>query len=108
MKEMLEDLQRHRSDRLRRVVWLQTVTPQFEVMGIVLVGHFKDLLPLFYDWLHAHDEPTQQLVMNTLSFTNCLCEVNENTFQIPAIVTKLMQFLILTYDGFVHTMFCDI
>jgi hypothetical protein len=107
MKEMLEDLQRHRSDRLRRVVWLQSVTPQFEVMGIVLVGHFKDLLPLFYDWLHAHDEPTQQLVMNTLSFTNSLCEVNESTFQIPTIVTKLMK-LILTYDGFVHTMFCDI
>lgn len=107
MKEMLEELQRHRSDRLRRVTWLQSVTPQFEVMGIVLVGHFKDLLPLFYDWLHANDEPTQQLVINTLSFTSCLCEVNESPLQIPAIVTELMKFLMLTH-GFLHIMFCDI
>lgn len=63
MQEMLEDLDRHRSDETRRIVWLQLVTPQFEAMGIVLVAHFKRLLPLFYYWLHAQDETTQILVI---------------------------------------------
>ena len=62
MKEMLEDLERHRNDKARRVVWLQLVTPQFESMGIVLVAQFKRLLPLLYYWLHAQDETTQILV----------------------------------------------
>ncbi|KAG0562890.1 hypothetical protein KC19_9G180200 [Ceratodon purpureus] len=66
MKEMLEDLDRHRSDETRRIVWLQLVTPQFESMGIVLVAHFKNLLPLFYYWLHAQDETTQLLVLSNL------------------------------------------
>ncbi len=63
MKEMLEELDRHRSDEARRVVWLQIVTPQLESMGIFLVAHFKRLLPLFYHWLHAQDETTQLLVI---------------------------------------------
>lgn len=63
MKEMLEDLDRHRSDEARRVIWLQLVTPQLESMGIFLVAHFKRLLPLLYSWLHAQDETTQLLVI---------------------------------------------
>jgi hypothetical protein len=63
MKEMLEDLDRHRNDEARRIVWLQLVSPQFESMGIVLVAHFKHLLPLLYYWLHAQDESTQLLVI---------------------------------------------
>jgi hypothetical protein len=63
MKEMLEDLDRHRNDEARRIVWLQLVSPQFESMGIVLVAHFKHLLPLLYYWLHAQDETTQLLVI---------------------------------------------
>ncbi|XP_073393546.1 uncharacterized protein [Physcomitrium patens] len=66
MKEMLEDLERHRRDQKRRVVWLQLVTPQFESMGIMLVAHFKRLLPLLYYWLHAQDEETQLLVLTNL------------------------------------------
>lgn len=63
MKEMLEDLDRHRSDKARRTVWLQIVTPQLESMGIFLVAHFRRLLPLLYHWLHAQDESTQLLVI---------------------------------------------
>lgn len=47
-------------------MWLQLVTPQFESMGIMLVAHFKRLLPLLYYWLHAQDEETQLLVLTNL------------------------------------------
>lgn len=79
MKEMLVDLGRHRDDQGRRIVWLQVVTPQLEAMGIVLVAHFKSLLPLLFHWLHARDETTQILVSATFLLCQSMSEWNEMT-----------------------------
>jgi len=66
MKEMLDELERHRDDEARRTVWMQLITPQLEAMGIVLVAHFKVLLPLLFHWLHANDDTTCLLVLAKL------------------------------------------
>ncbi len=74
MKEMLDELERHRDDEARRTVWMQLITPQLEAMGIVLVAHFKVLLPLLFHWLHANDDTTCLLV-NPLSVIPFDCRV---------------------------------
>ncbi len=74
MKEMLDELERHRDDEARRTVWMQLITPQLEAMGIVLVAHFKVLLPLLFHWLHANDDTTCLLV-NLLSVIPFDCRV---------------------------------
>lgn len=63
--EMLNELERHRDDQARRVIWLQEVTPLMEAMGLVLVAHFSRLLPLLYYWLHAPDDLTCLLVCSS-------------------------------------------
>ncbi|BBM98243.1 TELO2-interacting protein 2 [Marchantia polymorpha subsp. ruderalis] len=64
--EMLNELERHRDDQARRVIWLQEVTPLMEAMGLVLVAHFSRLLPLLYYWLHAPDDLTCLLALSRL------------------------------------------
>lgn len=54
--DMLDELERHLDDQDRRIAWLETIKPQLEAMGLVLVAHFKRLLPLIYGWLHAPDD----------------------------------------------------
>ncbi|KAG6549634.1 hypothetical protein Mapa_008612 [Marchantia paleacea] len=64
--EMLLELERHRDDQARRVIWLQEITPLIEAMGLVLVAHFSRLLPLLYYWLHAPDDLTCLLALARL------------------------------------------
>lgn len=62
LDEMLGELERHQDDASKCVVWLQHVTDLFESMGLVLVLHFKRLLPLLFFWLHTLDDKIRLLV----------------------------------------------
>ncbi|KAH7291136.1 hypothetical protein KP509_29G002100 [Ceratopteris richardii] len=66
LNEMLGELERHLLDATRYKVWLQNVSILFERMGLVLVVHFKRVLPLLFPWLHTQDDSMTLLVLDIL------------------------------------------
>lgn len=67
MKAMLSELERFKDSKVRRIKWLEYVTPHFETMGKVLLAQSKVLLPLLFYWLHVEDDSTCIMVSNPLS-----------------------------------------
>lgn len=60
--EMLSHLERQPRNKERRVAWLKHIDPLFNVMGLVLLAHFRRIFPLFFKWMHADDDETTLLV----------------------------------------------
>ncbi|KAJ0752969.1 putative armadillo-like helical protein [Helianthus annuus] len=66
LNEMLSHLWRQPRSKERRIAWLKHIEPLFSGMGIVLLGHFRRLLPLFFKWLHADDDASVLLVLDSI------------------------------------------
>ncbi|KAI7734177.1 hypothetical protein M8C21_022086 [Ambrosia artemisiifolia] len=66
LNEMLSHLWRQPRSKERRIAWLKHIEPLFCGMGIVLLGHFRRLLPLFFKWLHADDDASVLLVLDSI------------------------------------------
>lgn len=62
LSEMLSHLERQPRNKQRRVVWLTHSEPLLTSLGLVLLAHFRRLLPLFFKWMHADDDETILLV----------------------------------------------
>lgn len=60
--EMLSHLERQPRNKERRVAWLKHIDRLFNVMGLVLLAHFRRIFPLFFKWMHADDDETTLLV----------------------------------------------
>lgn len=67
LNEMLGELERHQLDSARFKIWLQYVDKLFAAMGLLLVAHFKRLLPLLFPWLHTSDDSITLLVLNSFN-----------------------------------------
>lgn len=59
---MLSHLERQPRNKERRVAWLKHIDQLFNVMGLVLLAHFRRIFPLFFKWMHADDDETTLLV----------------------------------------------
>ncbi|KAL8232074.1 hypothetical protein R6Q57_001852 [Mikania cordata] len=66
LNEMLSHLWRQPRSKERRVAWLKHIEPLLTGMGIVLLGHFRRLFPLFFKWMHADDDETVLLVLDSI------------------------------------------
>ncbi|KAI3783450.1 hypothetical protein L1987_42532 [Smallanthus sonchifolius] len=66
LNEMLSHLWRQPRSKERRIAWLKHIEPLFSGMGIVLLGHFRRLFPLFFKWMHADDDATVLLVLDSI------------------------------------------
>ncbi|GFY83572.1 ARM repeat superfamily protein [Actinidia rufa] len=77
LSEMLSHLERHPRNKECRISWLKHIEQLFNVVGLVLLAHFRLLFPLFFQWMHAADDETILLVR-----TNCsaMPEVDESFY----------------------------
>ncbi|KAD4585980.1 hypothetical protein E3N88_23581 [Mikania micrantha] len=73
LNEMLSHLWRQPRSKERRVAWLKHIEPLFTGMGIVLLGHFRRLFPLFFKWMHADDDETVLLARTGDDNSFCHC-----------------------------------
>ncbi|XP_058181859.1 uncharacterized protein At2g39910 [Rhododendron vialii] len=64
--EMLSHLERQPRNKERRVAWLKHIDQLFNVMGLVLLAHFRRIFPLFFKWMHADDDETTLLVLERM------------------------------------------
>ncbi|XP_030540416.1 uncharacterized protein At2g39910 [Rhodamnia argentea] len=63
LNEMLSHLERQPRNKERRTAWLELIEPLLNVVGLVLLAHFRRLFPLFFLWMHADDDETLLLVL---------------------------------------------
>ncbi|CAA3015314.1 uncharacterized protein At2g39910 isoform X2 [Olea europaea subsp. europaea] len=63
LNEMLNHLERQPRNKQRRTAWLTHIEPLFNVLGLLLLAHFRRLFPLFFKWMHADDDETVLLVL---------------------------------------------
>ena len=77
LSEMLSHLERHPRNKERRISWLKHIEQLFNVVGLVLLAHFRRLFPLFFQWMHADDDETILLVRTNWS---TMPEVNESFY----------------------------
>lgn len=92
LNEMLGELERHQSDATRFTVWLQHISKLLEAMGLLLVAHFKRLLPLLFLWLHAPDDSITLLVLNS-----CCIIIKHTWPRMPFHVERFWQELAQAY-----------
>eukprot|EP00850_Spirogloea_muscicola_P001975 SM000007S20935 [mRNA] locus=s7:1019285:1021366:- [translate_table: standard] len=64
---LLGEMERYSEEVAWRLVWLDSVQPLVQALGLVLLAHFKRLLPLLLHWLHSLDEAT---VLKSLAVLN--------------------------------------
>ncbi|XP_030469478.1 uncharacterized protein At2g39910 [Syzygium oleosum] len=63
LNEMLSHLERQPRNKECRIAWLELIEPLLNVVGLVLLAHFRRLFPLFFQWMHADDDETVLLVL---------------------------------------------
>lgn len=63
LNEMLSHLERQPRNKERRIAWLELIEPLLNVVGLVLLAHFRRLFPLLFQWMHADDDETVLLVL---------------------------------------------
>lgn len=68
LNEMLNHLERQPRNKQRRTAWLTHIEPLFNVLGLLLLAHFRRLFPLFFKWMHADDDETVLLVRQFLLY----------------------------------------
>ncbi|KAL8154381.1 hypothetical protein V2J09_012141 [Rumex salicifolius] len=66
LTEMIGQLERQPRSKERRIPWLQLIEPMLCTAGLVLLGHFRRLFPLFFQWMHADDDETLILVLKRM------------------------------------------
>lgn len=66
LNEMLSHLWRQPRSKERRISWLKYIEPLFSGMGLVLLGHFRRIFPLFFKWMHADDDESVLLVLDSI------------------------------------------
>ncbi|XP_021769132.1 uncharacterized protein At2g39910-like [Chenopodium quinoa] len=66
LNDMLGHLERQPRDKKRRIAWLKLVQPLFCCVGLVLLAHFRRLFPLFFQWVHADDDETVLLALESI------------------------------------------
>ncbi|KAL2558075.1 Uncharacterized protein Fot_02834 [Forsythia ovata] len=66
LNEMLNHLERQPRNQQRRTAWLMHIEPLFNVLGLLLLAHFRRLFPLFFKWMHADDDETVLLVLEQI------------------------------------------
>lgn len=66
LNEMLSHLWRQPRSKERRIAWLKHIEPLFSGMGLVLLGHFRRIFPLYFKWVHADDDQTVLLVLDSI------------------------------------------
>jgi TELO2-interacting protein 2 len=59
---MLGHLERQPFNTERRKAWLSLIEPVFDAMGLFVLAHFRRLFSLFFQWMHADDDETVNLV----------------------------------------------
>lgn len=59
---MLSHVERQPRNKERCVAWLRYVEPLFNGVGLVLLAHFRRIVPLFFKWMQADDDETVLLV----------------------------------------------
>ena len=62
LNEMLGELERNQRNPIWYTIWLHHVGDLFDAMGLVLVAHFRRLLPLLFFWAHTADDSVVLLV----------------------------------------------
>ncbi|KAL7214824.1 hypothetical protein ACSBR1_027080 [Camellia fascicularis] len=63
LSEMLSHLERQPRNKERRLAWLKQIEQLFNVVGLVLLAHFRRIFPLFFQWMHTDDDETILLVL---------------------------------------------
>ncbi|CAI9302700.1 unnamed protein product [Lactuca saligna] len=66
LNEMLSHLWRQPRSKERRIAFLKHIEPLFIGMGLVLLGHFRRMFPLFFKWMHADDDQSVLLVLDSV------------------------------------------
>lgn len=66
MNEMLSHLWRQPRSKERRIAWLKHIDPLFSGMGLVMLGHFRRMFPLFFKWMHSDDDQSVLLVLERI------------------------------------------
>lgn len=62
LNEFISHLERQPRNKDRRIAWLRYADSLFNGVGLVLLAHFRRILPLFFQWMHADDNETILLV----------------------------------------------
>ncbi|XP_057510544.1 uncharacterized protein At2g39910-like [Actinidia eriantha] len=88
LSEMLSHLERHPRNKERRISWLKHIEQLFNVVGLVLLAHFRRLFPLFFQWMHADDDETILLVLERVRTVTKLTWIR-NTPYIERLVDEL-------------------
>jgi len=78
--EMLSHLERQSRNKERRVAWLKHIDQLFNVMGLVLLAHFRRIFPLFFKWMHADDDETTLLVLERIHTVIKLTRIRNTPF----------------------------
>ncbi|CAL5358475.1 unnamed protein product [Camellia sinensis] len=58
LSEMLSHLECQPRNKERRLAWLKHNEQLFNVVGLVLLAHFRRIFPLFFQWMHTDDDET--------------------------------------------------
>ncbi|CAL5404606.1 unnamed protein product [Camellia sinensis] len=88
LSEMLSHLERQPRNKERRLAWLKHIEQLFNVVGLVLLAHFRRIFPLFFQWMHTDDDETILLVLERVHMVIKLTWIR-NTPYIERLVDEL-------------------
>ncbi|KAL3718038.1 hypothetical protein ACJRO7_003213 [Eucalyptus globulus] len=92
LNEMLSHLERQPRNKERRIAWLELIEPLLNVVGLVLLAHFRRLFPLLFQWMHADDDETVLLVLQRAHTIMRLTWIRNSPF-----VERLVDELLVLY-----------
>ncbi|KAG9459541.1 hypothetical protein H6P81_004049 [Aristolochia fimbriata] len=92
LSEMLGHLERQPKNIDRRIAWLELIDQVFYVRSLFLLAHFRQLFPLFFQWMHAEDDKTVILVLERVHLILKLTWIRKTQY-----VERLVDELVLVY-----------
>ncbi|XP_014494905.1 uncharacterized protein At2g39910 [Vigna radiata var. radiata] len=92
LNEFISHLERQPRNKDRRIAWLRYADSLFNGVGLVLLAHFRRILPLFFQWMHADDNETILLVLKCTYIILRLTWIRNSPF-----IAKLVDELAVVY-----------
>ncbi|GKB70955.1 armadillo-like helical domain-containing protein [Tanacetum coccineum] len=96
LNEMLSHLWRQPRSKERRISWLKYIEPLFSGMGLVLLGHFRRIFPLFFKWMHADDD--ESVLLRIVEACPLIYFFDRETYvKLPPATCRLVDELVILY-----------